>query len=71
MTTATAQTYSRTGLDLGDLRNRESAAARAGAVARGELPSYTAAVLERMGELVEAGFYSEARAMHRREFEAK
>jgi len=55
--------------ELGDLRRNTSDQARCGAVARGELPSYTAAVLERMGELVEAGYYAEARAMHRREIE--
>jgi hypothetical protein len=69
MTTTAAQTYSREGAELGDLRSTNSAAAREGAMQRGELPSYTAAVLERMGELVLAGFYAEARAMHRREFE--
>lgn len=45
--------------------------ARAGAVERGERPSLVEATLERMGELVIGGHYSEARAMHRREIETK
>lgn len=50
-------------------RNATNDARQAGAVERGELASYTLAVLERMGELVLSGYYSEARAMHRREIE--
>jgi len=71
MTTSQAQTYSREGLDLGNIRANTVAAERIGRVERGELPSYTAAVLERMGELVIAGYYREARAIHEREFAAK
>lgn len=69
MTTATAQTYAREGQDLGDLRSRTADADRAGRVERGELPSYQADVLERMGELAMSGRLAESKAMHRREFE--
>ena len=50
-------------------RNATNDARQAGAIARSELVSLQAAALERMGELVIGGYYAEARAMHRREFE--
>lgn len=66
--TMTTETLRRDTKSMDAERRTTAAADRAGRVERGELPSYQAAVLERMGELVIAGYYREARAMHLREF---
>jgi len=55
--------------ELGDLRRNTAQAAAEGELSRAERAAYVEAVLERMGELVVSGYYAEARAMHRREFE--
>lgn len=60
MTTDTHRTYVQHD-ELGDLRRRLNDAARAGAVARGELPSLADAALERAGEMALAGRLAESR----------
>lgn len=50
-------------------RNATHDARQAGAVAAGLLPGLLEATLERCLVLIEAGYYSEARALHRREIE--
>jgi|GEM_PF-2758450 hypothetical protein len=46
-------------------------AARAGAVARGQLPSLVEATLERAADLFLAGYWAESRALVRREIEGR
>ena len=64
-----ARQNARNGAELGDLRGRTNAAQRAAAVAAGTLPTQLADALERAGELFVAGYWSESRALMRREFE--
>ena len=52
-------------------RNATNDARQAGAVERGELANYEAAVLERAGELAQAGYLAESRALVERELRSK
>jgi hypothetical protein len=67
----TTDTLRRDTKDASNELRHTAECARAGAVARGELPSVQADALERMADLARAGRLAESKAMHRREFESR